>query len=373
VLESVPEFGARVRGQLSGLDVVLEVEAPLSEATRAKLPGALSELAARHGADVIAWLGEAPNDADAGSTPGMAIHLWIAGRAQLYSRPIGPARSSRAPRRSAGDENHSSTLDAAAVSVSDEQSATLETAALAVRGAVRAVLFERTGARSSANDVPLELESPRAPAASEASAATSRRAPPPPGLEDGGESARPTALPAKSLAWAPRAGLDWSYAGLSRAGRWSLAAGFALRRDRFSGGVGGSWSFPEIVQYESVELSLRRQTLVAEVGWNTLQLPRFSLRPTLRAGAAWLSRSSSTNASDRRVTAEQRSVSALVGVQLIAEYELTRALRSSVSFGLDWLSHVPRYLIDVPPNQPIPVLEAWRWQPNAGIALGAVF
>jgi hypothetical protein len=368
LLESVPEFGARVRGQLSDLDVVIEIEARAAGTPSVALESALAELAARHAADVIAWLAEAPGS---GTSTGEAVHIWIAGRDRVYSRRIGPRLTSSPSPRQPADENHSSALDARpSPPVGDEQSATLETAALFVRGAVRSVSFERTGARGVADDGSMPIEAPLPVAPPEATVALSPRARSEPARDAVVDTA---GTGTTRLAWAPHAGLDWSYAGLSRSGCWSLDAGLGLRLGRFSVGVDGSFGFPEVVRHENVELSLRRQTLLAEAGWELLRLPRFALRPTLQAGAEWLSRSSSTSALNRVATPERFSASALVSLQLVAEYELSAALRLSASSGLGWLSHVPRYLIESPPAQPLAPLEAWRWQPNAGIALGAVF
>jgi hypothetical protein len=375
VFASAPELVARVRGQLSGLDVALEVASTPGPST--ERTDALLELAARHGADVIAWLDDVPDEASAG---GCVLHIWIAGRRSLYARRIGPARASMPPRHPGADDHHASTLDtpsALDLGDGDERSASLETAALVVRGAVRAVSFERSGARSATNDLPHELEvrstsasPPPSVATSLPASAASLSAP----LEDTGASDRAsTPGAARTLDWAPHAGLQWSFAGLSRSGRWSLDAGVALHTGRLSVGVAGSWSFPEVVQYQSVELRLGRRTLLVEVGWDILQTERFVLRASSSAGAAWSSRTSSTDATDRRVTPEGRSIAALVAVQLEADYALTRALHLSLSTGVDWLSHVPRYVVAVPANEPSPVLEPWRWQPNVGIALGAVF
>jgi hypothetical protein len=376
VFASAPGFAARVRGQLSGLDVTLELETAMPPGPSTERTDALLELAARHTADVIAWLDEAADDASAGPR-GCVVHVWIAGRPSLHSRRIGPARRASPPPHRGADDHHASTLDTASgidLGDGDERSASLETAALVVRGAVRAVSFERSGARASTNDLPPELELRNASpplAVTTPKPASASQSPP---LEDTGLSVRAgTPSAARAPAWAPHAGLQWSFAGLNPTGRWSLDAGVAVRTGRLSAGVAGSWSFPEVVQYQSVELRLGRQTLLAEVGWTILQTERFALQPSLGAGAAWFSRSSSTDASDRSVTPEGRSISALVAVQLEADYALTRALHLSLSSGFDWLSHVPRYVIVVPANEPTPVLEPWRWQPNVGIALGAIF
>jgi hypothetical protein len=373
LLESVPEFATRVRGQLSDLDVVLDLDATTADAPSVAFERTLVAIAARHAADVVAWLAEAPGEAGSGKATGEAVHIWIAGRDRIYSRRVGPAFTPSASPRQAADENHSSALDARpALAIGDEQSATLETAALFVRGAVRSVLFERTGARGPAGDAAMAIESPLPVAPPEVAVAPSSRVRSELALEDVADAAQTRST--TRLAWAPRAGLDWTYAGLSRSGAWSIDAGLGLRLGRFSVGVDGSFGFPELVRYANVDLSLRRQTLLAEVGWEALRLPRFALRPTLQAGAAWFSRSSSTSAPDRAPTPERLSLSPLVSFELVAEYELGGAFRLSASSGLGWTSHAPRYVIHGPPlAQPIAPLEAWRWQPNAGIALGAVF
>jgi hypothetical protein len=381
VLESFPEFGARVRGQLSDLDVLLEIDGAVPNAPRAELDARLAELAARRGADVVAWLGAAPADAGSSQSDSIAVHIWIAGRGPVYSRRIGPAALPRAAARRA-DENHSSVLETRpTLDLGDEQSATLETAALFVRGAVRSVLFERAGARA-------ELASEAAPAIEPPPAVSSAAMPEPAGsaasASPGGspdavlqdtdrDPAGASSALSTPLAWATHAGLDWTYAGLSRSGSWSIDAGFGLRLGRWNVGVDGSVAFPEIVHHENVELSLRRQTLLAEIGWEVLRLPSFALRPTVQAGAARFSRSSSSSAASRAPTAERFSWSPLVALRLGAEYEITRALRLSSSAGLGWVSQVPRYVLEVLPARRIAPLEAWHWQPNVGIALGAVF
>jgi len=375
VIDSVPEFGARVRGQLSDLDVLLQIDAPAASPPRGELASSLAEMAARRAADVIAWLGEAPGDAAAGVPTGIAVHMWIAGRDRVYSRRIGRALSSTPAPRQASDENHAGALgDRPLLDIGAEQSATLETAALFLRGAVRSVLFDRAGARDAHADVSLTIESPPAGPAREVAIPPAARTAPPLSPEPVADSA-PTRAGSRStrLAWAPHAGLDWTYAGLSRSGSWAIGAGLGLRLGRFSVGAEGRFGFPEMVRQESVELSLQRQILLAEIGWEALHSGRFALRPTLRAGAAWLSRSSITSAVDLTATSERRSLSALASFDLVAEYELTSVLRLSASSGLNWLSHVPRFAVGITPTRHVVLLEAWRWQPNAGIALGAIF
>jgi hypothetical protein len=380
VLGSVPEFIARVRGQVSDLDVLIEIDAWRTRTPRADPGEALIELAARHDADVIAWLREVSDNASASSAgaeavsgrSAHAVHVWVAARRQVYSRRIGPLHRSGPSSSEPAGVNHPGALDTREPRVtSSEQSATLEAAALIVRSAVRSVLLEQSGRGGSVGDASMAIE---------ASTASSESALPPaaitvPGsVEDreGSGSASPEGA-AAALRWAPHARLDWTYAGLSRSGSWSLGMGLALRYQRLSLGVGGSYGFPEIVQHANVQLELRRQTLFAEVGWEALSLPRFTLLPMLQAGVARFARSSSTSAPDRLAKPAESSISALASLELVAEYELTGALRLSGVAGVDFLSHVPRYLLDGAGAQQIAPLEAWRFQPNAGIALGAVF
>jgi hypothetical protein len=175
------------------------------------------------------------------------------------------------------------------------------------------------------------------------------------------------------LSWLPRAGLEWNQAGLGGIGAWSIDAALGLRFGRFSAGVGVTGGFPELVRYQNVELSLRRETLLAEVGWEALRLGPLGFHPTLSAGAARFTRSARSLARDRAATADQTSLSALVAFELAAECELGETLRLRSNAGIGWLSHVPRYEIDAPAPLQIAPLEAWRLQPSAGIALGAVF
>src|SRR5688572_4217381 len=65
LLASAPGFAARVRGQLSGLDVAIEVETVLPPEEGSERAEALRTLAARHTADAIAWLDDAPDHASA--------------------------------------------------------------------------------------------------------------------------------------------------------------------------------------------------------------------------------------------------------------------------------------------------------------------
>jgi hypothetical protein len=393
VLGGVPEFVARVRGQLSDLDVSIETDPSLARGSPAELDAALSGLATRHDADVIAWLGEARDDANASSAGAGAsgttdrVHIWVATRRQVYSRRIGPPRpSTPSPPEPAG-ESHVSALDTRRrAAIGSEQSATLETAALVVRSAVRSVLFEQRVAGGSADDAAATLDPPAPIAAPKRVLTTASTAPPEAAgtaaprassaasLEDreGSADASPRSGSA-SLGWAAHAGLDWTYAGLSPSGSWSLDAGLALRLQRFRLGVGGSYGFPEIVRHADVQLELQRQTAFVEVGWEALSLPRFVLLPTLQVGAARFTRSSSTSAPDRLAAPAEWSLSALACLALVAQYDLSGVLRLSWGVGVDYLSHVPRYLLARPGEQQIPLLEAWRWQPNAGIALGAVF
>ena len=364
VFESVPEFAARLRGQLSDLDVLLLSDA---QPRPADLEGSLDEIAARHAADVIAWLGEAP-----GEPSEISVQIWIAGRDRIYARRSGPAPSSTAARGALARQGAPPGLDARApLEIGTEQSANLETAALFVRGAVRSVLFDRSGARDAHAETSVAIESPlvgAAPAAlSPAPAAASQLS-----VADSAADARP-APGSTRLAWAPHAGLDWSYAGLGSTGSWSLEGGLGLHADRFSIGLTGGLGLPESVRRDQVELSLRRQTLLIETGWDVLRLQRFALRPTLQAGAAWLTRSSLSSALGLAATRGQRSISALARFELVGEYALTDALRVRASSGLAWFSHVPRFLVELPPGRQLVLIEAWRWQPNAGIALGALF
>jgi len=242
-----------------------------------------------------------------------------------------------------------------------------------VRGAVRSVLLERSGARDASAETSVAIESPLAPAALEtlspAPAAASPLSAEP--VADSAD-ARPAAR-SRPLAWAPHAGVDWTYAGLGPSGSWSIEGGLGLHADRFSIGLVAGLGLPESVRRDQVELSLRRQTLLLETGWDVLRWQRFSLRPTLQAGAAWLTRSSLSSALELAATRAQRSISALARFELVGEYALTDALRVRASSGLAWLSHTPRFLVELPPARQLVLLEAWRWQPNAGIALGALF
>jgi hypothetical protein len=367
VLGSASEFAARVGGQLSDLDVVLQADTPPSDAD-APIEDTLAALAARHEADVVAWLAEAPLEAGARAAFATHVHIWIAGREQVYSRRIAAGTASRGPPRSASTEyGHSGALGGGQRGPSgDDRSATLETAALFVRGAVRSVFLERSGGQAAVNDPAQEPEVSPQPAPVAPTRADERAV--------GDERAlAPGAARSSRLAWVPRVGLEWNQAGFGAVGAWSIDAAFGLRLGRFSAGIGVTGGFPELVRYQDVELSLRRETLLAEIAWEALELGPFGFHPLLSAGAARFTRSSRALVTNRAATPDQTALSALVAFELVVECELGETLRLRSNAGVGWLSHVPRYELDAPPALQSAPLEAWRWQPNAGIALGAVF
>src|SRR5687767_15167784 len=65
VLEGVPEFSARVRGQVSDLGLTLAVEAASPVSTRAEVEALVGARAAGRRVDVVAWLGELPGESAA--------------------------------------------------------------------------------------------------------------------------------------------------------------------------------------------------------------------------------------------------------------------------------------------------------------------
>ncbi|HTV23603.1 MAG TPA: hypothetical protein VMG12_33165 [Polyangiaceae bacterium] len=384
VLEAVPEFSSRVRGQVSDLDLTLDVETTASGSTRAEAEALVAERAARRAADVVAWLGELSSEGPA-EAPRMTVLIWIVGHERIHSRPIGP----RARTPSATDPRS----DAAALSVArearrselDESSASLEAAALVVRSAVRAVSLERDGrtpnepdeASHGAKRAP--LAEPDAPSLGSSPTRPSRPArvlearPRATAIEvDGGTTGGPERNASRRSSWSPRAGVDWSHAGLNPGGFWSASAGLDLHWGALSGGASASWGFAEPVAYRGVALELDRQTLLAELGGALLDSGGLVLRPRLGAGAAWLTRKTESTAWGGDLEPARTSLSALVSSELAAELELTGPFRLDLHGGLRWFAHSTRYVVDTPQGDV--VLDAgWRWQPNAGVALGAVF
>jgi len=380
VLDAVPEFAARVRGQVSDLDLTLDVEPARSRSTRAEVEALVVERAAQQGADVVAWLGEVSSD---GATLGrMTVCVWLTGHAGLHTRRVDPRAA--------------------------ERSATLEAAAMVVRSAVRAVSLERAGAVAS-DTLPLATNEPEesrvepAATAPELTPAASREvprkmlreAPPEPSASPRAPRATPPAAvlaPARSepfdadrgadeasrrrssraLRWSPRAGMEWSHAGLNPRGFWSATAAVELRWGRASIGASAGWGFAEPVAYQGVSFELERRTLLAEVGWAVLDTSRFLLRPQLGAGAAWLTRSTLATAWGETTEPSRTAISPLVAGELVGEYRLAGPFSVDLHAGLRWLPHTTRYVIEAPLG-PVPLASGWRWQPSAGVALGAVF
>jgi hypothetical protein len=343
VLEGVPEFPARVRGQVSDLGLTLVVEATSPVSTRAEVEALVAARAAEQSVDVVAWLGELPGESLADARR-MTVCVWIVGHDRVHARQIGP--------RATGARSD------------DDRSATLEAAALVVRSAVRAVSFEREGREHAA--------SPEAPAAPSSLAAPSLLAALPAaapevdrGAADDGERER------QAIGWSPHAGIDWSHAGLNPSGFWSANAGLDLHWGSLSAGVAGGWGLVEPVAYRGVTFEIERRSLVAELGWAVLHRPSFVLRPKLAAGAAWLTRTTRGLAG---LAAEPPStaLSAIGSAELVAEYRLAGPFTLGLHGGLRWFAHTTRYVVRAPTGD-VALAAGWRVQPNMGIALGALF
>jgi hypothetical protein len=353
VLEAVPEFAARVSGQVSDLGLALAVEAASPVATHAEVEALVAGRAAGQDADVVAWLGELPGEGPAAAR-GMTVYVWIVGHERLHARRVGPR--------------------ALGASSADDRSTTLEAAALVVRGAVRAVSFERES-RRHATAPPEALTAVLSPAL------LSPVVPPPPVSPAPLPGAAPEAdrgagdsdeREPHAVRWSPHAGVDWSHAGLNPNGFWSANAGLALHWGSLSGGMRAGWSFVEPVAYRGVAFELERRELVAELGWAVLQRPGFVLRPQVGAGAAWLTRTTRGLAGSGDPEPPSTSVSALVSGELVAEYRLAGPLTLGLHGGLRWFAHTTRYVVDAPIGD-VALAAGWRVQPNAGIALGALF
>jgi hypothetical protein len=343
VLEAVPEFSARVRGQVSDLGLALAVEAATPVSTRPEVEALMAARAAEQPVDVVAWLGELP-----GASPthahGMTVCVWIVGHERVHARQIGPRAIDARP--------------------DEERSATLEAAALVVRSAVRAVSFEREGREHAA----ASPEAPAAPALSLLAALPAAAPEVDRGLADDGEGEGNR----QGMGWSPHAGIEWSHAGLNPNGFWSANAGLDLQWGSLSAGVGGGWGFVEPVAYRGVTFEIERRSLVAEVGWAVLHRPTFVLRPKLAAGAAWLTRT--TRGLTGSVDAEppSTSLSAIASGELVAEYRLAGPFTLGLHGGLRWFAHTTRYVVETPSGD-VALAAGWRVQPNAGIALGAQF
>jgi len=343
VIDGVPEFSARVRGQVSELGLTLAVEAARPLATHAEVEALLAERAAGRGADVVAWLGELPGEGPADARS-MTVYVWIVGHDRVHARRVGPR--------------------ALGASAEGDRSATLEAAALVVRSAVRAVSFEREGRIHAAASPEAPEAVPPAPSSLAPLPATAPEADR--GVADDGEREP------RAVRWSPRAGIDWSHAGLNPNGFWSANAGLELHWGSLSGGVGAGWGFVEPVAYRGVAFELERRSLVAELGWAVLQRPSFVLRPKLAAGAAWLTRTTRGLAWSGDAEPPSTSVSAIVSGELVAEYQLAGPFTLGLHGGLRWFAHTTRYVVDAPIGD-VALAAGWRVQPNAGIALGALF
>jgi hypothetical protein len=341
VLEGVPEFSARVRGQVSDLGLTLAVEAASPVSTRAEVEALVAARAAEQPVDVVAWLGELPGESLA-LARNMTVYVWIVGHERVHARQVGP----RAP----------------GARSDDDRSATLEAAALVVRSAVRAVAFEREGRQPAA----ASLEAP-------AAAVPSSLAPLPaaaPEVDRGlaGDGEREP----HGIRWSPHAGIDWSHAGLNPNGFWSANAGLDLHWGSWSAGVAGGWGFVEPVAYRGVAFELERRSLVAELGWAVLHRPSFVLRPKLAAGAAWLTRTTRGLTGSADAEPPSTSLSAIASGELVAEYQLAGPFTLGLHGGLRWFAHTTRYVVQAPTGD-VALAAGWRVQPNAGIALGALF
>jgi hypothetical protein len=341
VLEGVPEFSARVRGQVSDLGLTLVVEAASPVATRAEVEALVAARAAGQPVDVVAWLGELPGESSADGRS-MTVYVWIVGHDRVHARQIGPP--------------------AIGARSDDDRSATLEAAALVVRSAVRAVSFEREGREHAA-------ASPEAPAASAPSLLAALPAAVPEvdrGVAGDGERER------QGIGWSPHAGIDWSHAGLNPNGFWSANAGLDLHWGSLSAGVAGGWGLVEPVAYRGVTFEIERRSLVAELGWAVLQRPSFVLRPKLAAGAAWLTRTTRGLTGLADAEPPRTALSAIASGELAAEYRLAGPFTLGLHGGLRWFAHTTRYVVQAPTGD-VALAAGWRVQPNMGIALGALF
>jgi hypothetical protein len=361
VLESVPEFSARVRGQVSDLDLTLAVEATSPLSSQAEVEALVAARAAQRAADVVAWLGELPGKSPADARNTM-VYVWIAGHDRVHARRVGPRANAASSESAPRPDNAPSLLPNIGAAAPGERSATLEAAALVVRSAVRAVRFEREGAAAEPSlDEPAPTPAPPAPAPAR-----------PTRLEADRGASEGTEQPPHAVRWSPRAGLDWSNAGLNPNGFWSVSAGLDLHFGPLSGGASASWSFVEPALYRGVEFALDRRALLAEVGWAVLDHPNFALRPKLGAGAAWLTRTTTATAWGGDGQPPHTSLSPLVTGDLVAECQLTGPFTLDLHGGVRWFAHTTRFLVDSPEGD-VALASGWRFQPNAGIALRAIF
>jgi hypothetical protein len=315
------------------------------------------------------------------------VYVWVVGHERVHARRVGPHAFARGPERASKGGHALSLARREGGASPDEHSATLEAAALVVRGAVRAVSFEREGRSASEPETSLD-EPARAPPPEPIRAAQSAGAVAPAALSPAALSppapSRARAFQADHGAaesserepqgprWSPRAGLDWSHAGLNPGGFWSASAGLDVRVGALSAGASASLGFVEPAVYRGVAFELDRRTLLAEVGWAVLQRPSFALRPKLGAGAAWLTRTTTQTAWGGAGEPVSTSLSPLVTGDLVAEYQLAGPLALELHAGLRWFAHTTRYIVKSPEGD-VPLVAGWRWQPNAGIALGAAF
>jgi hypothetical protein len=383
VLDGAPEFAERVRGQVSDLELSFSVEAARPPSTHAEVEALVAERAARRDVDVIAWLGELPTGRTA-EARGATVYVWIAGHERVHTRQVGPRASNTRVGEARDAQDAFSLANAAGSALLEERSATLEAAALVVRSAARAVALERAGAEL---DLAAALAAPAAPlaratrvpaaratpAAARAEPARPEPARPEPARPEADRGAAESDGPAShAVAWSPRAGIDWSHAGLSANGFWSARAGLDLRWGALSGGARASWGWQEPVIYRGVAFELERRSLSAEAGWALLQRPAFALRLELGAGAAWLTRTTRALAWSGDRAPARTSLSPLVTGELAAEYRLAGPFTLDVHGGVRWLSHTTRYTVDTPSGE-VALAAGWHLQPNAGIALGALF
>jgi hypothetical protein len=330
VLDTTLEFSARVRGQVSDLDLLLVVEAA---SAALGTDDDLAARAARHDADVVAWLGAAPP----GEAEGTAVYLWLAAQPAVRARRVGPLLSPVE---------------------SDEHSATLEAAALMVRSAVRAVVFERARTTLAAAAAPAVAVAPQEPPAS---APALDRAP-----------VEVSAPAAGTRRWAARGGVSWTLDGVGEGGAWAASAGFALRLGAFGVGVVGSVGMPTSLHLPDVTLELQRNTLALELSWEIYSEGPLALRPALVAGAGWVSREARASSTDIQTTVGRSVLGAFAGADAALELALSPVLRLALSPGLRWSAHTERYVLQTQGAE-LYAAEATRLSASVGLSLGALF
>jgi hypothetical protein len=312
LLGLAPELRARIEGQLSDLEVEIEVA---------------DELESKRVARWSVWT-EDRYDAE---TSGRYVCIRSDSGAPVYCRRFA------APRVEAE---------------TSDSSASYELAALSVRSAVRADLLEQGSNSTSTQPKPAPVVVPR------------------PEPREPAKSQVPNAEPAQFLL---RAGVNagWHFDGQVPAGSGVLGADLGVLLSPFRLGLAGSVGSEQDVTLQQVGVQSRRISAGVELGVIAARFGDFSLEPSLRLAALWTLRQSAAASSAAQVTAPRTAFGPLFGLRLPLEY----AVHERVSFGLvpgvEWLPVPTDWVVLGAGEQEVAVRRTWHLQPSLSVAVHA--